>query len=106
MNRRDIMKFFAAGALIGPAAATAPIVRLVEPPKVEPVEMIMKPLGVITSAYAVLTDSRGNTRRFDFRVAPTVIKPGDSIELRTRRPIQSSPMSDCVILIGDAAVNG
>jgi hypothetical protein len=47
MNRRDLLKYFAAGTVIAPVSGSAPLARLIEVPKVELVkpELIEKPFN-------------------------------------------------------------
>lgn len=69
MNRRELLKYFAAGTLIAPVAGAAPVARLIESPKVElvkPEALIYKSLeaGQIKSFTVELELADGTKRRF------------------------------------------
>ena len=77
-SRRDILKYFAAGTVITPLAASVPAARLIEPPKVE----IIKPpkYGLVemptdfrklTKVELTLTFSDGNKRTECYLPGPT-----------------------------------
>lgn len=56
MNRRDLLKYFAAGTLIAPVAGAAPVARLIEAPKVElfQPEAIAKPFNFENIHHALI----------------------------------------------------
>ncbi len=70
MNRRDLLKFFAAGTVIAPVSGSAPLAKLIEVPNVElvkPAAMIEAPinLGDIQSAKISLEMYDGTKRQLD-----------------------------------------
>ncbi len=65
MNRRDLMKFFAAGTVIVPLGASSAVAAtIIEPPKIQPAQMILKPLdlGLVRKATMALEMEDGSVR--------------------------------------------
>ncbi len=54
MNRRELLKYFSAGTIITPLAASMPA-RIIEPPKLEPVKLIETPIEYRNVKSATVT---------------------------------------------------
>ncbi len=68
MNRRDLLKFFAAGTVIAPVSGSAPLAKLIEVPNVElfdAADVIVKPFELPDVHHAFITFEMmdGSTRR-------------------------------------------
>lgn len=94
MNRRDVLKWFGAGAVVLPAAASDVTARLIKPAQVEIIDVptIVEPFDLAGSyqAQLVLTDHKGRSISIDggmiphtpaLRAAPRYIAEGDEISI-------------------------
>lgn len=92
MNRRELLKFFAVGTVITPLMAEAPLVKLIEEPKVElfTPDVVRKSLDLKTlKEVTVVFEHWGGERSqltfspYDIEVRHTV-SPGDFLKTEMR----------------------
>lgn len=98
MNRRDLLKYFGAGTIITPLVSSAPMARIIEPPKVELFQEVPKAFKMadVASVSVRFNMKDGTTHERSSKiitVAAGRIIPGDETEIRIDSGVLHSPFA-------------
>lgn len=112
MNRRDLLKYFAAGTVIAPVSGSAPLAKLIEVPNVELVKAprVVEPFDLCQVARATINFEMLDGGRWTMEVGDTLhyskgtephrwIAPGVEYDVRVEflKIFQSCPSAHTVV---------